>query len=54
MNDWNIYSSEINTKLHAFYINNVPPSYARVGKLKYEHELFPFEVNAQGCIIEKY
>ena len=52
MNDWNIYSSKINTKLHAFYINNVPPSYARVGRLKYEHELFPFEDKSRNYVQE--
>lgn len=43
MNNRNIYSCEINTSLHAFYINNVPPSYARVGRLKYERFMFEYE-----------
>ena len=52
MNNRNIYSCEINTSLHAFYINNVPPSYARVGRLKYEDELFRFEDKTRNYVQE--
>ena len=54
MNNLNIYSSKINTSLHAFYINNVPPSYARIGRLKYADELFPFKEDESRNYVQEF